>query len=175
RGLSVRELVALGRAPHSRHLGSVDKDAEDVIRDALEACELSSLADRDATELSGGERQRAHLAMAMAQQPRILLLDEPVSALDIHHQLETLELVRRLSRERELTVGVVLHDLNQARRYADDAVVLESGKVVAQGPVLDTITADLASQVFRCIANTVQARDDTDLLVFEVKPSSTVR
>lgn len=131
--LTVRELVGLGRHPHVRWLappGPVDKRAVD---DALTLCDLRALADRPLGALSGGERQRAWLAMTVAQTPRYLLLDEPLTFLDIGHQLEALELVRRLNQTLGLAVVMVLHDLNLAARYCQRLVALQEGKIACDG------------------------------------------
>ncbi|MEM1167211.1 MAG: ABC transporter ATP-binding protein [Planctomycetota bacterium] len=154
-GLTVREVVALGRWAHTRRFGGGDAGGHDAVSQAIAACDLEPLATRNASELSGGEQQRAHLAVALAQEPSVLLLDEPIAALDVHHQLETLALIRRLNRERGLTVGVVLHDLTLASRFADRVIVMESGRVRAMGPCHDTLTPELVSSVFRCRASLV--------------------
>jgi len=133
-GFSVRELVHLGRHPWRGPLqppGRADRDAVDW---ALTVTGMTALTDRDAGTLSGGERQRAHLAMALAQGGRYLLLDEPTTYLDPRHQLDILDLVRDLNRTHGLTVLWVLHDLNQAAHYSDRVVVLANGGVQAEGP-----------------------------------------
>jgi iron complex transport system ATP-binding protein len=133
-GFSVRELVALGRHPWRGPLqppGAQDRRAIDW---ALSVTGMAELAGRDVATLSGGERQRAHLAMALAQGGRYLLLDEPTSFLDPRHQLDILKLVRDLNHAHGLTVVWVLHDLNQAAHFSDRVVVLSDGAVRADGP-----------------------------------------
>ena len=146
-GISVGDLVAKGRYPHQgllRHWSSQDEEA---VRDAMVAAAVDDLADRPVDELSGGQRQRVWLAMCLAQQTPLLLLDEPTSYLDIAHQLDVLELARRLARAGR-TVVVVLHDLHLAFRYADHLVVMRDGDVVASGDPCEIVTAELIEQVY---------------------------
>lgn len=119
-----------------------------AIREALELTDTARYADRHLESLSGGERQRAWIALALAQATPTLLLDEPTTFLDIGHQLEVLALVRRLNRERGLTVVLVLHDLNQAARYADRMVALNYGQIVADGSPTTVLTTTFLAQVF---------------------------
>ena len=114
----------------------------------MERTDVAALAERPVDELSGGQRQRVWIAMALAQDTDLLLLDEPTTYLDIAHQVEVLDLVRRLNRERARTVVAVLHDLNQAARYADHLVAMKAGRVIAQGAPRDVVTADLVHEVF---------------------------
>ena len=147
-GLSVAELVARGRHPHRGLLGRwTDADAA-AVDAALTDTAMTELADRAIGELSGGQRQRAWIAMALAQDPRILLLDEPTTFLDLSHQLEVLDLLRRLNRERGTTVVVVLHELNLAARYADELVVMAQGRIVAHGAPADVLTPDVLKTAF---------------------------
>jgi iron complex transport system ATP-binding protein len=110
--------------------------------------EIESLADRAVTELSGGEKQRVVIAMALAQEPQVLLLDEPTVHLDINHQVEILELVRALNRERGLTVLATMHDLNLAALYFDELVMLQRGRIVASGPPSQVLSAERIREVF---------------------------
>ena len=148
-GLTVRELVEQGRFPHLGLLRLPRAHDEAAIRDALAVTGLTDFADRPLETLSGGERQRAWIALVLAQTTPVLLLDEPTTFLDIGHQLEVLELVRRLPKERGMTVAVVLHDLNHAARFADHLVVMAHGDVVAAGPPQEVVTRDLLARVFR--------------------------
>jgi len=132
-GLSVRELVAYGRYAHGGWMRGLSKDDHAAIDDALAASGIADDAARDVAALSGGERQRAWIAMALAQRAPIVLLDEPTTYLDIHHQLDILSELRRLNRERGLTIVWVLHDLNQAAAYSDEIVLMRDGRIVAQG------------------------------------------
>ncbi len=147
--LTVRELVAYGRAPHQPWYVWSDSQSEQVTRWALAQTKLEDLAERPLQRLSGGERQRAWIAMALAQQPRVLLLDEPTTFLDISHQLEIMELLRRLNRELGLTILMVLHDLNQAIHYSDRVAVLRGGRKVAEGRPEAVITEALLKEVYQ--------------------------
>ncbi|KWD70429.1 ABC transporter ATP-binding protein [Burkholderia ubonensis] len=132
-GLTVRELVAYGRYAYGGFLRGLSRDDHVAIDEALETSGLAGDACRDVGALSGGERQRAWIAMALAQQAPIVLLDEPTTYLDIHHQLDILDALRALNHARGLTIVWVLHDLNQAAAYSDEIVLMRAGRVVAQG------------------------------------------
>lgn len=140
----VRDVVRLGRTPHRSALsGELARD-ERIVAEALEHVGLTAKAGHLWHTLSGGERQRAHIARALAQEPRELLLDEPTNHLDIRHQLELLELVAALP----LTAIVALHDLNLAAMFCDTVVVLQRGRVVTAGPPADVLTAELIAEVY---------------------------
>jgi iron complex transport system ATP-binding protein len=144
-GLTVRELGALGRYPWRGPLGRYTDEDQRLIDQALADTDLRDFRHRSVDTLSGGERQRAWIAMLLAQQTRCLLLDEPISALDVKHQVETLRLVHRLAEERQLTVIVVLHDVDLAARFCDRLVALKAGKLVADGSprqVMDSQTLE---------------------------------
>ncbi|WP_316526839.1 ABC transporter ATP-binding protein [Kitasatospora brasiliensis] len=147
-GISVADLVARGRQPHQSWWQQWSPEDEAAVAEALERTSTAELAERSMDELSGGQRQRAWIAMALAQGTDILLLDEPTTYLDIAHQVEVLDLVRRLNVERDRTVVAVLHDLNQAARYADHLVAMRDGRVVAQGAPGEVVTAELVREVF---------------------------
>ena len=115
---------------------------------ALEATETLELADRNVDELSGGQRQRVWIAMALAQETDVLLLDEPTTYLDLAHQVEVLDLVTDLNRQRGTTVAIVLHDLNLAARYADHVIAMKGGRIVAEGTSADVVTEELVRDVF---------------------------
>ena len=147
-GISVADLVSRGRQPHQSWWQQWSPEDESAVAEALERTSTAELADRSMDELSGGQRQRAWIAMALAQGTDILLLDEPTTYLDIAHQVEVLDLVRRLNVERGRTVVAVLHDLNQAARYADHLVAMRDGRVVAEGAPGEVVTAELVREVF---------------------------
>ncbi|AYP24361.1 MULTISPECIES: Fe3+-hydroxamate ABC transporter ATP-binding protein FhuC [Pantoea] len=132
-GMTVRELVAIGRYPWHGALGRFGQEDRDRVEDAIAQVGLNAFAGRLVDSLSGGERQRAWLAMMVAQNSRCLLLDEPTSALDIAHQVEVLALIKALSQQRGLTVIAVLHDINMAARYCDHLVALRQGAMIAEG------------------------------------------
>ncbi|MEU8001346.1 ABC transporter ATP-binding protein [Catellatospora sp. NPDC049111] len=146
-GIVVEDLVARGRFAHQRLLRQWSADDEAAVREAMAVTEVSELADRFVDELSGGQRQRVWLAVALAQQTPILLLDEPTTYLDLAHQFEVLDLCAELH-EQGRTVVAVLHDLNQACRYATDLVVMRGGEIVAQGAPEAVMTAELVEHVF---------------------------
>ncbi|MEP6296199.1 MAG: ABC transporter ATP-binding protein, partial [Ilumatobacter sp.] len=147
-GILVVDLVARGRTPHQKLFQQWSHADERAVRAALDATGTAELADRAVDELSGGQRQRVWIAMALAQETELLLLDEPTTFLDIAHQIDVLDLVERLNRERGRTVVVVLHDLNLACRYATHVVAMRDGSIVAAGRPADVITADTVRDVF---------------------------
>ncbi|MDQ4044583.1 MAG: ABC transporter ATP-binding protein [Chloroflexota bacterium] len=147
-GITVRELVGYGRFPHQGLMRSPSAEDREAVDWAISVTNLDSFRDREVDTLSGGERQRAWIAMALAQKTDVLLLDEPTTYLDIHYQIEVLSLVRELNQEHGITVGWVLHDLNQAAAYSDHIVMLREGQVVAQGHPHDVMTPAAIQDVF---------------------------
>ena len=147
-GFRVAELVEMGRAPHARRLFGSTADDERAIHRALADADALDLADRVPHELSGGERQRVLVAMALAQEPELLLLDEPTLHLDLGHQVSLLTSIRRLQVQRGLTVVAVLHDLNLAAAFAPRAVVLHEGAIAADGSPDEVLSAALVQRVF---------------------------
>ncbi len=136
-GMLVKELVALGRYPWHGALGRFSKIDREKVDEAIELTDIAPFADRLVDTLSGGERQRVWLAMLVAQDAQCLLLDEPISALDVAHQMEVLSLVHRLSKAKGIGVVVVLHDINMAARFCDELVALHSGRLIARGTPSD--------------------------------------
>jgi iron complex transport system ATP-binding protein len=147
-GILVDDLVRRGRHPHRGLLSSWTRKDEEAVEHALTATRTLDLAERPVDELSGGQRQRVWVAMALAQQTDILLLDEPTTFLDINHQIEILDLMVDLNRSRGTTVVMVLHDLNLGARYADHLVALAGGKVHVSGAPEDVLTEDTVRTVF---------------------------
>ncbi|GAA1867645.1 ABC transporter ATP-binding protein [Myceligenerans crystallogenes] len=147
-GVRVAELVARGRYPHQGWFGHHSSDDDAVVTAALAATGTEDLADRPLEELSGGQRQRVWIAMVLAQQTDIVLLDEPTTFLDVRHQLDLLDLLAELNKERGTTVAMVLHELNLAARYADNLVVMSSGTVVAQGDPGEVLTSEVVREAF---------------------------
>ncbi|GAA4146672.1 ABC transporter ATP-binding protein [Actinomadura keratinilytica] len=147
-GITVADLVARGRYPHQSLLRQWSKEDERVIAESMAATGVADLAERPVDELSGGQRQRVWIAMVLAQQTPLLLLDEPTTYLDIAHQIEVLDLCARLHEEGR-TVVAVLHDLNHAARYATHLIAMRGGRIVAEGAPGDVVTADLVEEVFR--------------------------
>jgi iron complex transport system ATP-binding protein len=147
-GIAVADLVGRGRHPHQTAFSRWNRHDHEAVAAALVATDVVELADRPIDELSGGQRQRVWIAMALAQETDILLLDEPTSFLDLNHQLEVLDLLSDLNRERGTTIVMVLHDINLAARYAHHLVALRHGKVHACGRPEDVITPSLVEEVF---------------------------
>ncbi len=146
-GITVADLVSRGRHPHQRLLRQWSTQDEIAVAAALAATGTQELSTRLVDELSGGQRQRVWVAMALAQETPILLLDEPTTFLDIAHQIELLDLFRRLHAEGR-TLVAVLHDLNHAARYATHLIAMKDGQVVAEGTPRELVTADLVEEVF---------------------------
>lgn len=147
-GITVADLVARGRYPHQTLLRQWSPADEAAVARAMAATNVDTLSTRRVDELSGGQRQRVWVAMVLAQDTSLLLLDEPTTFLDIAHQVELLDLFADLNRDRGCTLVAVLHDLNQAARYADHLIAMRDGKVVASGAPSEVLTADLVEQVF---------------------------
>jgi iron complex transport system ATP-binding protein len=145
---TVREIALMGRAPHLPRIGVETRADRNIAEHAMVVADIWHLADQPVNRISGGERQRAFFAMCLAQQPRVLLLDEPMSHLDIGHQITMLELIRGLNRTEGLTVMAVFHDLNLAAEYCDRLMVLHRGKVQAIGPARDVVTPDMIRRVY---------------------------
>ncbi|WP_235469807.1 ABC transporter ATP-binding protein, partial [Streptomyces platensis] len=147
-GITVSDLVARGRYPHQGMLRQWSPEDERIVEESMAATGVGELADRYVDELSGGQRQRVWIAMALAQQTPLFLLDEPTTYLDIQHQIEVLDLCAELHEEQGRTLVAVLHDLNHAARYATHLIAMKNGAVIAEGAPADIVTADLVEQVF---------------------------
>jgi iron-siderophore transport system ATP-binding protein len=147
-GITVADLVSRGRYPHQRVFRQWSSSDEKAVEAALSATGTTELAGRPVDELSGGQRQRVWVAMLLAQQTSLILLDEPTTFLDIAHQVELLELFTMLSRDEDRTVIAVLHDLNHANRYADQIIAMKSGRIIAKGTPGEVITPDLIEFVY---------------------------
>ncbi|WP_328297896.1 ABC transporter ATP-binding protein [Streptomyces sp. NBC_00435] len=151
-GITVSDLVSRGRYPHQGMLRQWSAEDERIVNESMTSTGVAELADRAVDELSGGQRQRVWIAMALAQQTPLLLLDEPTTYLDIQHQIDVLDLCAELHEEQGRTLVAVLHDLNHAARYATHLIAMRDGKVVAEGPPAEVVTAELVERVFglRC-------------------------
>nr|WP_246180389.1 ABC transporter ATP-binding protein [Kocuria coralli] len=146
--ITVGDLVARGRFPHQGMFRQWSETDEQAVLKALESTGTLPLADREVADLSGGQRQRAWIAMVLAQETRVLLLDEPTTFLDLCHQIEILELCRELNQRHGTTVIAVLHDLNQAARYADQIIAMAEGRIVAHGRPEEVITSQTVEAIF---------------------------
>jgi iron complex transport system ATP-binding protein len=166
-GITVRQLVAYGRSPHNDIWGRLGRDDTVAVDAALEQLDVADLVDRQVADLSGGQRQRVWVAMIVAQQTPIVLLDEPTTFLDINHQVEVLRFSRHLASAGK-TVVVVLHDLNQAFRYADNIAVMKSGKLVAAGAPQSVAEPGLLRAVFSidCVVMT-DPQSQTPMLIIK--------
>ncbi|MFF5016052.1 ABC transporter ATP-binding protein [Streptomyces sp. NPDC001165] len=151
-GITVADLVGRGRYPHQGILRQWSAEDERVVQESMAQTGVAELADRYVDELSGGQRQRVWIAMALAQQTPLLLLDEPTTYLDIQHQIDVLDLCAELHETQGRTLVAVLHDLNHAARYATHLIALRGGEVIAEGAPNDIVTAELVEEVFglRC-------------------------
>jgi iron complex transport system ATP-binding protein len=155
-GLTVEDLIARGRYPHQRVFRQWSREDESAVESALSATGTADLRDRPLDELSGGQRQRAWIAMTLAQETELLLLDEPTTFLDLAHQVEVLDLLAALVERHSRTVVMVLHDLNQACRYADLLVALRDGRIHATGRPEDVVDAPFVEEVFGLRARVVE-------------------
>ncbi|NJP90872.1 ABC transporter ATP-binding protein [Nonomuraea sp. FMUSA5-5] len=168
-GITVADLVARGRYPHQKLMRQWSKADEAAVSEAMRATDVAELADRIVDELSGGQRQRVWLAMALAQETPILLLDEPTTFLDISHQIEVLDLCADLH-EQGRTMVAVLHDLNQACRYATHLIVMRGGTIVAEGDPTEIVTPELVREVFELRCEIIQdPQSGTPLIVPEAR------
>ncbi|WP_410513174.1 ABC transporter ATP-binding protein [Paenibacillus sp. BR2-3] len=147
-GLTVEGLVSHGRYPYQKLIGGKSEEDQRMVQWALEVTGTAELADRPLTALSGGQRQRVWIAMALAQDTELLLLDEPTTFLDMAHQLEVLELLKKLNMEANRTIVMVVHDLNHAARYADHLVTIYNGEIVSEGPPQVVLNSEMLEKVF---------------------------
>ena len=146
--ITVEEVVSYGRIPHKKYFQGNSKEDEEIINWAIEKTGLKNLKSKAVMSLSGGERQRVFIAMALAQKSEILFLDEPTTYLDIYHQVEVLELVKKLNKEENLTVLMVLHDINQALKYSDNIIIMKKGKIIESGKSEKVINMNLLKEVY---------------------------
>lgn len=154
-GLTVEELISYGRFPHQKGFGKMKKEDNDIVSWALEATGISEFRDRKIEALSGGQRQRAWIAMALAQQTDILVLDEPTTYLDLAHQLEVLNLLEELNKKQGTTIVMVIHELNNAARFADHMIGVKKGKIACQGSAYEVMTKENLKELFNIDAEIV--------------------
>ena len=147
-GFTVRELVMLGRYPHQKWLQKPSQIDKDKVEQAMRTTQVEAFAERTTTTLSGGERARVWLAMCLAQDTRYLLLDEPLAALDMHYQLEVIQLIRRLVDEQGLSVIIIVHDINLAAQYADRVIALKNGRICHNGTIKSTMQPNILRSIF---------------------------
>jgi len=155
-GLTVEELISYGRFPHQKGFGKMRKEDEDIVTWALKSTGIEEFRERPMEALSGGQRQRAWIAMALAQQTEILILDEPTTYLDLAHQLEILNLLEELNRKQGTTIVMVIHELNNAARFADHMIGVKKGKVICQGTAHEVMTKENLRELFNIDAEIVE-------------------
>lgn len=155
-GITVADLVARGRYPHAGLLRRWSAEDARAVAEAMAATDIAAFADRTVERLSGGQRQRVWIAMALAQETEILLLDEPTTFLDLAHQIDLMDLLEQLNQQRGRTLVAVLHDLNQACRYAGHVIALKDGRIVAEGPPREIVDAALVREVFGVAALVIE-------------------
>ncbi|WP_132059326.1 ABC transporter ATP-binding protein [Halorussus amylolyticus] len=151
--LTVEDLVYHGRYPYRGFFESVGDDDHVAVERAIEMAGVGHIRDEEMSSLSGGQKQLAWIAMVLAQDTDLLLLDEPTTFLDLHHQLRVMEVVRTLNREQDITIAVVLHDLGQAARFADNLIAMKDGSLYDWGPPREVVTEKLLADVFRVDAS----------------------
>ncbi len=147
-GITVKELVAFGRFPHQKLIGGLKAHDKEIIDWAIEETGLTDFADREIENLSGGQRQRAWIAMTLAQETDIIMLDEPTTYLDMSYQLEVLQVLEKLNKEKNITIIMVLHELNNACRFASNIIGLKKGKVICQGTPMEAITKENLKAIY---------------------------
>lgn len=147
-GLTVRELVAYGRFPHQKMIGGLNSHDKELIDWAIEETGLSEFSNIEVENLSGGQRQRAWIAMILAQETEIIMLDEPTTYLDMSYQLEVLEVLQKLNKEKNITVVIVLHELNNACRFADNIIGLKKGRLICEGRPKDVINKENLKEIY---------------------------
>lgn len=167
--INVERLVAYGRMPYKRFLHSPSEEDEKWVDWALSITNLQTKRKKKVEELSGGERQRVWIAMALAQKTPILFLDEPTTYLDLYYQFELLELIKKLNREYNMTIVMVLHDMNQAVRYSDWMIMMKNGQVIARGVPEDVITGERIEEIYGVKA-IVDYREDSGIYVVPIGP-----
>ncbi|MDO5695811.1 MAG: ABC transporter ATP-binding protein [Eubacteriales bacterium] len=153
--ITVEKLIYMGRMPHKKWFEMRNPEDETVVREAMHRTGITDMRDKRVLELSGGERQRVWMAMAIAQKTDILLLDEPTTYLDISFQMDILELVREINRKTNITIVMVLHDLNHAFRYSDEILVLKDGQIVRNGAPEEIVNRDLLREVYNIEAEII--------------------
>lgn len=153
--LTVYEVVLLGRTPHLKRFQRESHSDHEIVKKALMDTDTYQFKDRLIHQLSGGERQRVIIAKALAQEPNILVLDEPVTYLDVHHQLQVMSLIKDLSKQRNMTIVIILHDLNYALKYCDHVILLNEGKVFKYGDPHEVVTPEHIKAVYNIDVNIV--------------------
>ena len=147
-GMTVKQLVAYGRFPHQKMIGGLKNHDKEIINWAIEETGLKDFSEREIENLSGGQRQRAWIAMTLAQETGIIMLDEPTTYLDISYQLEVLQVLEKLNKEKKITIVMVLHELNNACRFASNIIGLKNGKIICEGVPKEVINKDNLKEIY---------------------------
>ena len=162
---TVRQLVYFGRFPHRKFFSADTKEDTRAVETALEVTKMKQFENRQVASLSGGERQRAWLAMTLAQEPKILLLDEPTTYLDVAHQIDVLEIIGGVNKNFGITVIMVLHDINHVRLYCDEVVVIKGGKIFNAGAPKNILTAESVEKIFDVKADTFKNSGGVEMII----------
>lgn len=167
--ITVETLVSYGRTPHSHMYKNTKEEDMDIVDWALKSTGMLELANNKVMSLSGGQRQRAFIAMALAQKTDILLLDEPTTYLDIYHQIEILEMVKELNEKHNITIVMVLHDINQAIKYSHNIVIMKDGKIVNQGQPESVINKNIIEDVYKVQGFIGKSEEENEMYFIPLK------
>ena len=162
--ITVENLISYGRLPHKKFFEKENKNDTDIIEWAIKCTGLENYRDKQVMSLSGGERQRVFISMALAQKPQVLFLDEPTTYLDIYHQIEILELVKKINEEQGITIVMVLHDINQAIKYSHNIVIMKKGEIIKSGNSKSTVDKNLLREVYK-IEGVINNLDDEQYFI----------
>ncbi|MGL5315546.1 MAG: ABC transporter ATP-binding protein [Peptostreptococcaceae bacterium] len=167
--ITVETLVSYGRTPHTQVYKNTKEEDCSIIDWALNSTGMHKLAQKKVMSLSGGQRQRAFIAMALAQKTDILLLDEPTTYLDIYHQIEILEMVRELNEKHNITIVMVLHDINQAIKYSHNIVIMKNGQIINQGQPEEVINKNIIEDVYKVQGFIGKSEEDNEMYFIPLK------
>ena len=170
--LKVEELISYGRYPHRNNTKSLLQKDKEIIEWAMDITKTTSFRNRELENLSGGQRQKVWIAMALAQETEVLLLDEPTTALDMAHQLDVLQIVEKLNKEQKRTIVMVLHDINHAARFSHEIVAMKNGKIIKIGTPTEVITPEVLKEVFHIDAKIMIDSDNGAPVCFSYEASS---
>jgi len=148
---SVYDFICMGRYPYLSRFDSIDESDNKIIYNSMELLDILHLKDRDLNELSGGERQRVYICQALVQEPELILLDEPTSHLDISHQVQILDLLKKLNKEKNITILIILHDLNLASEYCDRLILLNNGEIVIDNKTENVLKYDIIEKIYKTV------------------------
>ncbi|HWQ42070.1 MAG TPA: ABC transporter ATP-binding protein [Desulfosporosinus sp.] len=170
--LKVEELISYGRYPHRNNVNKLLPEDRKIIEWAMDITKTTSFRNRQIENLSGGQRQKVWLAMALAQETDVLLLDEPTTALDMAHQLDVLQIIEKLNKEQKRTIVMVLHDINHAARFSHEIVAMKDGKIIRIGTPIEIITQEVLREVFHINAKIMMDSDNKTPVCFSYEAES---